>query len=555
MHLLPMASSPDGLISARDAVITKTPGWEVLTTTSNWGGGVASKSEETPPPPPPPWTPPPPVVSIPVQVQALAAALHVRVRVEYLDRAAVPWSPRCGPHRFVVCGPAASDSSGAAGGGRPRLAACLLFRPGHYDLLVPRDEAALDGAGEPSAAFVPPLPPGPPAPGAARCGVCYGRHALCWLCGEGFCPAPGCECFGGGGGAAGGAGGGAGVPVRYAAPEAFRAGAEGPRELDVCLGCAGGLPRAAAGAKGGAFALLRCACPRLDFPGPMAEHQRGCRAFQRAVGGGAAAALVAAAAAARARPAAARGGDVPRRPGPAGVATPELDDEEWAVQQLRDMGITVDARARSVLRHVGCEVNLAVALLLDDGRPDGGGGARGPPPAVAGAGPRGAAPEERGGAGAGPAAPDRWGAHRLAAPLRDVPAADPTAVGPTGVARAMPVAPADRARAVPRSALGEEYPYAYRHEPRLLSSSYHEQSSLSPSSGPSHFGWRPGSPSVGLPHYERSLASPSSGPPRYGTASPAYGGTPGVAVRPSYPPYGTYGSGLPGSGGLGHTRP
>ena len=34
MHLLPMASSPDGLISARDAVITKTPGWEVL------GGGV-----------------------------------------------------------------------------------------------------------------------------------------------------------------------------------------------------------------------------------------------------------------------------------------------------------------------------------------------------------------------------------------------------------------------------------------------------------------------------------------------------------------------------------
>ena len=25
MHLLPMASSPDGLISARDAVITKTP--------------------------------------------------------------------------------------------------------------------------------------------------------------------------------------------------------------------------------------------------------------------------------------------------------------------------------------------------------------------------------------------------------------------------------------------------------------------------------------------------------------------------------------------------
>ena len=42
MQLLPMASSPDGLISARDAVITKNPGWEVLTTTSNVaqrGGG------------------------------------------------------------------------------------------------------------------------------------------------------------------------------------------------------------------------------------------------------------------------------------------------------------------------------------------------------------------------------------------------------------------------------------------------------------------------------------------------------------------------------------
>ena len=35
MQLLPIASSPDGLISARYAVITKTPGWEVLTTTSN----------------------------------------------------------------------------------------------------------------------------------------------------------------------------------------------------------------------------------------------------------------------------------------------------------------------------------------------------------------------------------------------------------------------------------------------------------------------------------------------------------------------------------------
>ena len=40
MQLLPMASSPDGLISARDAVITKTPGWGVLTTTGGGGGGI-----------------------------------------------------------------------------------------------------------------------------------------------------------------------------------------------------------------------------------------------------------------------------------------------------------------------------------------------------------------------------------------------------------------------------------------------------------------------------------------------------------------------------------
>ena len=46
MHLLPMASSPDSLISARYAVIMKTPAGEVLTTTSNVnvGGGGGSSS-------------------------------------------------------------------------------------------------------------------------------------------------------------------------------------------------------------------------------------------------------------------------------------------------------------------------------------------------------------------------------------------------------------------------------------------------------------------------------------------------------------------------------
>ena len=45
MQLLPMASSPDGLISARYAVITQTPGWEVLTTTNVEGGGGGRGSQ------------------------------------------------------------------------------------------------------------------------------------------------------------------------------------------------------------------------------------------------------------------------------------------------------------------------------------------------------------------------------------------------------------------------------------------------------------------------------------------------------------------------------
>ena len=44
MQLLPMAASPYGLISAWYVVITKTPGWEVLTTISqSWGGGLDQK--------------------------------------------------------------------------------------------------------------------------------------------------------------------------------------------------------------------------------------------------------------------------------------------------------------------------------------------------------------------------------------------------------------------------------------------------------------------------------------------------------------------------------
>ena len=43
-----MASSPDGLISARYAVITKTPGWEVLTTTSNVNVGRGGVNKQSP---------------------------------------------------------------------------------------------------------------------------------------------------------------------------------------------------------------------------------------------------------------------------------------------------------------------------------------------------------------------------------------------------------------------------------------------------------------------------------------------------------------------------
>ena len=106
-------------------------------------------------------------------MQALSSALGLRLRVEYLDSVAMPWSCRAGMHRHVVCGPsAASVVSGACphrDGRRPTLAACLLFRPGHYDLLAPKDwaEAAGTAAGgeeerDNGASFVPPAPPPPP---------------------------------------------------------------------------------------------------------------------------------------------------------------------------------------------------------------------------------------------------------------------------------------------------------------------------------------------------------------------------------------------------------
>ena len=85
------------------------------------------------------------------QVQALASALDLRVRVEYLDGSS--------RHRHVICGPEqlrAEAGQAQSGAAWRELAICLLFRPGHYDVLVPLDWAA--AAAPDAASFVPPAP-------------------------------------------------------------------------------------------------------------------------------------------------------------------------------------------------------------------------------------------------------------------------------------------------------------------------------------------------------------------------------------------------------------
>ena len=85
------------------------------------------------------------------QVQALASALDLRVRVEYLDGSS--------HHRHVICGPErlrAEAGQAQSGATWRELAICLLFRPGHYDVLVPLDWAA--AAAPDAASFVPPAP-------------------------------------------------------------------------------------------------------------------------------------------------------------------------------------------------------------------------------------------------------------------------------------------------------------------------------------------------------------------------------------------------------------
>lgn len=196
------------------------------------------------------------------QVQALTTALNLVVRIEYLDAASAKWSGRCGPHRHVVCGPSAtatgaagvataadddepspasaggaanagasvksassaassSNAKAAEGPSAPYLAACLLFRPGHYDVLLPyaaalaalastTPPAAISATDTPDAttsaaanpAFAPPLPPAPPEAKDKACPVCSSGRSSCLLCAAAVCPYRNCSEFGWGSGSA-----------------------------------------------------------------------------------------------------------------------------------------------------------------------------------------------------------------------------------------------------------------------------------------------------------------------------------------------------------------
>ena len=70
----------------------------------------------------------------------------------------------------------------------------MLFRPGHYDLLIPRnwsEPALIEPDGE--RLVLPQQPPRRPPPTQA-CSSCYDTHlAGCWLCGEGVCTKQKCS--------------------------------------------------------------------------------------------------------------------------------------------------------------------------------------------------------------------------------------------------------------------------------------------------------------------------------------------------------------------------
>ena len=165
------------------------------------------------------------------QIIALTTALGLGVRVECLNPESYPWSQRSGPHWHKLLLPLA-DRTGRA----PVLAACVLFRPGHYDLLLPDEGRWTDPMllAPDAAELVPPLPPPPPlAP--ALCPACNQLMARsCWLCEASICMHPRCPVVRA---AAAGASGEHGAHL-YMLPACF--GAQGPGA--VCSMCIAKLP-------------------------------------------------------------------------------------------------------------------------------------------------------------------------------------------------------------------------------------------------------------------------------------------------------------------------
>jgi len=227
-----------------------------------------------------------------MQVQALTAALQLRVRVEYLDAASTPWSTRSGVHRFLICGPPTlregSADAQSAHEERTKLVACLLFRPGHYDVLSPKDWEKMDDETEPRAAFVAPVPPDhKPAAPDDRCGHCSQPLLGCWLCGRWVCRGPNSKCarFGlapGAQDAAAPSNGSSGSLLRsllHPLPDSFgKPGQSGA----VCPSCLENCPAASTLKGEGAaycadkFTLTHCVCGHLEFAPSMPEHMETC---------------------------------------------------------------------------------------------------------------------------------------------------------------------------------------------------------------------------------------------------------------------------------------
>lgn len=228
------------------------------------------------------------------QITALTGVLGLGVRVEYLVDTATEWSSRCGPHSHILRMPHEEPTAASVPPGRatsPPLVACLLFRPGHYDLLVPRDWSDPELLEPDRDAFVPPLPPIRPLEGQ-RCEYCREPKPLraCWLCAAPVCTNTTCM-------AALNAAKAAprdAVPCEgnlYSLPASFRAEEPEGRAAAVCSKCIMRCPKVDLNApeemrpkppRIDTDVLWRCAgCEQLGFPSEQHEHQRTCPFAQR----------------------------------------------------------------------------------------------------------------------------------------------------------------------------------------------------------------------------------------------------------------------------------